>query len=88
MIPAWGLKQPTAVVTMQVKSGDQAKPVTLTIGAQDPADKSYPVKSSESEYYVRVPETAVQQLVAQDRAAFLLAPPTPAAPAVAATPAP
>ncbi len=36
---------------MQVKSGDQAKTITLTVGAKDATDNSYVVKSSESEYY-------------------------------------
>jgi hypothetical protein len=89
--PAWGLKAPAAVVTMQVKSGDQAKTVNLTVGAQDATDKSYVVKSSESPYYVRVAEATVQELVSQDKAGFLTATPTPAAsaaPSLAGTPAP
>jgi hypothetical protein len=89
--PAWGLEQPTAVVTMQVKSGDQTKPVTLTIGSQDAADTSYVVKSSESEYYVRVADTSVQDFVSRDKAAFLAAAPAPQsspAPAFGATPTP
>jgi hypothetical protein len=87
---AWGLKAPTAVVTMQVKSGDQTKTVTLVVGAQDATDKSYVVKSSESEYYVRVPEYSVQEFVSRDKAGFLTATPTPAAaaPSSAATPTP
>jgi len=75
---AWGLAQPSAMVTMQVKSGDQAKTITLTVGAKDAADNSYVVKSSESEYYVRVAEFSVKELVSRDRAGFLPATPTPA----------
>lgn len=87
--PAWGLAQPSAVVTLQMKSGDQVKPITLTIGGLDPNDKSYVVKSSESDYFVRVSDFSVQELVSQDKAAFLAATPTPAAlPAPAATPTP
>ena len=89
--PAWGLKTPAAVVTLQIKSGDQTKPVTLTIGAQDTTDKSYVVKSSDSEYYVRVADFSVQDLVSQDRAGLLVATPTPAAssaPVIGATPTP
>lgn len=71
---AWGLAQPSATVTMQVKRGDQTTPVTLTIGAKDATDNSYAVKSSESEYYARVAETLVQELVGRDRAGFLTAP--------------
>ncbi len=100
--PAWGMKNPAAVLTLQVKSGAsgsgtttaapaQAKTITLTVGAQDAGDKSYVVKSSESEYYVRVAEFSVQDFVSRDKAGFLAAPPTPAAaPAgpAAATPTP
>jgi hypothetical protein len=76
---AWGFASPAAVVTLQIRSGDQAKTTTLTLGAQDPADKSYAAKSSESEYYVRVAEFSVQDLVEGDRAGFLPAAPAPAA---------
>ena len=62
-----------------MKNGDQVKPVTLTIGAQDPDDKSYVVKSSDSEYYVRIAEFSGQDLAERDRAGFLPATPTPAA---------
>ena len=82
---AWGLAQPSATVTLQVKSGDQAKTITLAAGAKDATDNSYVVKSSESEYYVRVAEFSVKELVSRDRAGFLPATPTPA-PAPAATP--
>lgn len=75
---AWGLGQPSATVTMQVKSGDQAKTITLTVGAKDAADNSYVVKSSESEYYARVAEFSVKELVSRDRASFLPATPPPA----------
>lgn len=83
---AWGLAQPVATVTMQVKSGDQTKTITLTVGAKDATDNSYVVKSSESEYYARVAEFSVQELVGRDHAGFLVATPTPAVPA--GTPAP
>lgn len=83
--PAWGMASPNAVATIQVKSGDQVRPVTLTVGAQDPDDKSYVVKSSDSEYYVRVAEFSLQDIVERDRAGFLSAPPAPAA---SPTPAP
>lgn len=89
--PAWGLQQPSAAVTLQYKSGDQAKTTTLTIGSQDPADKSYAAKSSDSEYFVRVADFAVEPLVTRDRAGFLAATPTPAAtlaPTLGATPTP
>lgn len=76
---AWGLQQPTAIAALQVKSGEAIQTITLTIGAQDASDNSYVVKSSESEYYVRVADYAVEELVSRDRAGFLTATPTPAA---------
>lgn len=90
---AWGLKEPLAVVTMQVKSGDNTRTVTLVVGAQDATDQSYVVKSSESEYYARVADYAVQELVSRDQAGFLAPTPTPVATATppeagTATPAP
>jgi hypothetical protein len=88
--PSYGLAQPLAVVTLLVKSGDQTKPVTLTVGSQDSADKSYVVKSSDSEYYVRVPEYTLTALLERKREAFLQQTPTPApaaaTPEVTATP--
>ncbi len=82
---AWGLGKPAAVVTIVYKSGDQSKTTTLTIGGQDAADKSYAVKSSDSGYYVRVADFAVEQLVGLDRAGLLAA---PGAGAPSATPTP
>jgi hypothetical protein len=87
--PAWGLASAAAVVALQIKSGDQTRTVTLTLGAQDPADRSYVAKASDSEYYVRVAEFSVQDLVERDRAGFLPdAPAETAAPLPLGTPAP
>jgi hypothetical protein len=77
--PAWGMASPAAVVTLQLKNGEQVKTTTLTLGSQDPADASYAAKSSDSEFFVRAPEFAVQDLVERDRAGFLPSTPTPAA---------
>lgn len=74
----YGMDQPSATVTLTYKSGDAEKTTTLTIGSQDPADKAYYVKSSDSAYYVKVAEYSVQTLVERDRATFLGATPTPA----------
>lgn len=75
--PAYGLAQPGATLTVQARSGDQLKTYTLTIGAQDPVDNSYAVKSSESEYYVRAAEFSVKELVERTREGFMQATPTP-----------
>jgi hypothetical protein len=89
--PAWGLASPQAVVTLQIKNGDQTRTTTLTLGAQDAGSGSFVAKSSDSEYYVRVASFAVEDLVQRDRAGFLPATPTPAStdgPLPLGTPAP
>jgi hypothetical protein len=78
---AYGMAAPLATVTLE--AGD--KTVTLLVGAQDPADKSYVVKVSESPYYVRVGEYNVKALVEDTRDSFVQPPPTPT-PEVAPTP--
>ena len=69
----YGMGEPNAVVTL--KTAD--KTVTLRVGAQDPGDNTYVVKSSESPYYVRVSDYAVQNLVENAGDDFLVVPPTP-----------
>lgn len=69
----YGLDEPAAVVALETVT----KTVTLQVGAQDPDDNSYVVKSSESPYYVRVSEASVKALVERTRQSFLQKPPTP-----------
>jgi Domain of unknown function (DUF4340) len=73
---AYGLSQPNAVVTLITKADSEQKSYTLTIGAQDPSDKTYAVKSSESPYFVRVDEYSLKDLVEKTREGFLTLPPT------------
>jgi hypothetical protein len=75
--PAYGLAQPAALVTILAKTGDQGKTYTLAVGAQDPDDKSYVVKSSESPYYVRVAEYTAQDWLQRTREGFPQATLTP-----------
>jgi hypothetical protein len=70
---AYGMDQPVAVVTLETAE----RAVTLHVGAQDPDDNSYVVKSSESAYYVRAAEYSVKDLVEWAREDFLEAQPTP-----------
>ena len=72
----YGMDEPSAVVTLET-GGDEPKSYTLTVGAQDPDDSSYVVKSSESPFYVRVSEFAVNDLVTRTRDGFMAATPTP-----------
>jgi YD repeat-containing protein len=71
--PSYGMDQPSAVATMQTAE----KTVTLTVGSQDPDDKSWVVKSSESPYYVSVSSYSGEQLTAKTHADFLKVEPTP-----------
>jgi len=74
----YGLGKPSAVVTLQTRTADGAsRTYTLRVGAKDDKDNSYIVRSSESEYYVRVSEWAVNDLVQKGRQDFLELPPTP-----------
>jgi hypothetical protein len=86
--PAYGLAQPLAVVTLVAKGEGGDKTYTLTIGAQDPTDKTYVVKSSESPYYVRVGEFGLKDLVEKKREGLLAVPPTAAPASSGAAPAP
>jgi hypothetical protein len=68
--PAWGLDDPLAVLVYDTVDG----PVTLVVGAQNPDDLSYVVKSSASDYYVRVRESSVQMLVDAARETYVQQP--------------
>jgi len=59
-LPAYGLDNPLAVVTLRPKEGE---PITLLVGAQEPADSSYAAHVSTSLYYVRVSQYSVKALV-------------------------
>lgn len=76
--PEYGMAQPQAVATLKTKD----KSVTVTVGARTADDKggaTYVVKSSDSEYYVRVAEFSVQDLVTKKRLDMLQLPATPTA---------
>lgn len=74
--PAFGLAEPSAVVTLVANAEGGDKTYTLTVGAQDPGDKTYVVKSSESPYFVRAGEFGLKDLVEKQREGFLELPPT------------
>lgn len=79
----YGMDNPAAVVTLRTQSEEGSKTYTLRVGAQDPADGSYAVSSSESPYYVRVSEFTVQSFIKNTRQDFLELPPMPEATPVA-----
>jgi hypothetical protein len=74
--PAYGLAQPGAIVTLVADAGGGEKTYTLTVGAEDPGDKTFVVKSSESPYYVLAGEYGLKDLVEKQREGFLTLPPT------------
>jgi len=74
----YGMDRPNAVVTLRTHSEEAGdKSYTLWVGARDAADNNYIVKSSESEYYVKVSQYSVNDLVEKKREGFLQLPPTP-----------
>lgn len=70
---AYGMDEPEAVVTLET----DGETVTLYVGAKD-EDGSYVVKSSQSDYYVRVASSGVSALVENDREALVQEPTPPA----------
>ena len=72
--PAYGLDQPSAVVTLE----SLGRNIMLRVGAQDPSDGAYAVSSSDSPYLVRITEYMGDQLVEKTINDFLQVPPTPA----------
>jgi hypothetical protein len=57
----------------------EIKTVTLVIGAENPDDKTYIVKSSESKFYVKIAGYNTQDFVNLVRSYFIQATPTPQA---------
>jgi hypothetical protein len=74
-LPAYGFDVPSSVVLMQ--TGE--KLISLHVGAKDPEDGSFIVRSSESNYFVRVSEFGVKDLVEMTREDFVqkIVTPTP-----------
>lgn len=78
----YGLTEPLA--TVEIQKGDGAVTI-LYVGAQDPVDKSYVVKVTESPYYARVADYNITPLVDRVRDDFI-AQPTPTPEEAAPTP--
>jgi hypothetical protein len=74
--PAYGIRQSSAVVTLVANTGGGEKTYVLALGAQDPADQTYVVKSSESPYFVRTAGAVWKDWVEKKREGFLVAAPT------------
>ncbi len=80
--PAYKMDNPLAIVTFTYKKSESESPtVTLTIGARDEKSKSYVVKSSTSEYYMKVDGYYIDEYVNSKKDDFIKAEPTPTAPA-------
>ena len=63
-LESYGLKEPTAVVTIQIAAGDSSSTQrVLRIGAKDSEETGFIVKSSESAYYVVMAESTVQDFI-------------------------
>jgi len=68
--PGYGLSDPSATISITLAD----RTVTLRVGAKDPLDNSYVIKSSESPYYVRVSEYVVKEYVEGSRETLLQQP--------------
>jgi hypothetical protein len=71
-LPSYGMEEPLAVVTIGTNEGTY----TLQVGAKDPDENSYVLKSSESPYYVVVSEYAAGTFVTTASENLLLPTPT------------
>ncbi len=78
-LPEYGMSSPLAVITLH----KEAETITMSVGAEDPADNTYVVNVSTSPYYVRVSDYNVQPLVEDARSDFITPPATPTATAEA-----
>jgi hypothetical protein len=78
--PEYGLDKPSATVTAVVSDTNATKVYTLKIGAKD-SQGNYPVISSDSPWYVKVPGASVEPFINAKTETFLAqATPTPEAP--------
>jgi hypothetical protein len=88
--PEYGLDKPSATVTVVISDANSSKVTTLKIGAKD-SDGTYPVISSDSTWFVKVPAASVEPFITAKLDTFLMqAAPTPPAmtPPAAALPTP
>ena len=75
----YGFDSPNARVTIERKDAEgNLSTYTLTVGAQNPEDKTWVLISSESPYYVRVSEYTARDFVEWTQEDFFVKPPTPA----------
>ena len=82
--PEYGIDIPTAILV--VRTEDES--ITLRVGALDSESGTYVVRSSQSEYYVRVSEFSLQALVENSQEDFVELLPTPTPDMEALTPTP
>lgn len=78
--PEYGLDAAQAVITITVRPGTDVtdtnaapETTTLTVGAKDDASSSYYVKSSKSDYYVKMNTFSVQDFVQKKRDDYIAA---------------
>jgi hypothetical protein len=73
--PAYGLSSPLATLTVNyTDEAGTAQTATLVIGAKDEETNTYTLKSSTSEYYVRMAAFTGDEFVNADRAKFMVQP--------------
>jgi hypothetical protein len=74
---AYGLDNPAAMLEVIVEDEAATTIHSIRIGTQDEDSKNYYVHASDSDYYVRVAETTVKDLIESTLEDFILVEPTP-----------
>ena len=71
----YGLEAPSATIVLSVTNeANEAATHTLTLGAKQEEDGNYPIKSSDSEFYVMISAFTGDELAGKSRDDFLLLP--------------
>lgn len=85
--PDYGLEQPAAMITLTVQptTTTPVQTISLAVGAKSAEDNSYPVKSSTSEYVVKVAGFTLDDFVNKQRSDYVILPEPAAAAPITAT---
>jgi hypothetical protein len=76
--PEYGFDQPSAIVTLDVPGENETvRTYKIEIGANGSSGSDYFVRSSESEYIVRIAGPNLEELVSSSAEDFLQEEPTP-----------
>ena len=72
-LPEYGLDEPAAVVTLKYQDdADEIQTLVLRVGALTESGSYYYVHASNSEYYVEIAKSSMQDFVERSREVFLV----------------